>query len=40
MENEILSILNDIKTAIYFLLAVVIIGVVANWVRAGISIKM
>ena len=39
MENEILSALNEIKTAIYLLLAVVIIGVVANWVRTGISIK-
>ncbi|MBW9262217.1 MAG: hypothetical protein K1564_11660 [Candidatus Thiodiazotropha sp. (ex. Lucinisca nassula)] len=39
MENEILLILYDIKKAIYLLLAVVITGVLANWVRAGISIK-
>ena len=39
MEAEILSTLNEIKTAIYALLAVVILGVVANWIRAGISIK-
>jgi len=39
METEILSTLNEIKTAIYLLLAVVIIGVVANWIRVGISLK-
>jgi len=39
MDNELLSILTDIRTAIYWLLAVVIVGVIANWIRAGISIK-
>jgi len=39
MENEILSTLVQIKTAIYGLLAVVVLGVVANWIRAGVSIK-
>lgn len=39
MENEILSTLSDIKTAVYVLIAVVVIGVVANWVRAGVSVR-
>ena len=39
MDNEIISILNEIKTAIYVLVVVVIFGVVANWIRAGVSIK-
>jgi len=39
MEAQILSTLNEIKIAVYVLLAVVVLGVVANWIRAGISIK-
>ena len=39
MEEEILSTLNEIKLAIYVLLAVVVLGVVANWIRAGVSLK-
>lgn len=39
MEEEILSILNEIKIAIYVLLTVVIVGVIANWIRAGASMK-
>lgn len=38
MEGDILATLNQIKTAIYVLVAVVVAGVVANWVRAGVSI--
>ncbi len=39
MDNNILSTLNEIKVAIYVLLAIVTIGVVANWVRAWASVK-
>ena len=39
MENEILIALNEIKSILYIILSVVVIGVVANWIRAGISFK-
>jgi tetratricopeptide (TPR) repeat protein len=39
MDSEAISILYEIKTAIYVLLAVVIIGVIANWIRAGVSMR-
>lgn len=39
MDNNILSALNEIKVAIYILLAIVTIGVIANWVRAWASVK-
>ena len=39
MDNEVISILNEIKIAIYILMVVVILGVVANWIRAGVSVK-
>ena len=39
MENEILIALNEIKSILYIILFVVVIGVVANWIRAGISFK-
>ena len=39
MDNEVISILNEIKTAIYILMVVVILGVIANWIRAGVSVK-
>ena len=39
MDSEVISILYEIKTAIYVLIVVVIIGVIANWVRAGVSMK-
>ena len=39
MDAEILAALNDIKIAIYWLIAIVVIGVIANWIRAGVSVK-
>ena len=39
MDNNILSALNEIKVAVYVLLAIVTIGVIANWVRAWASVK-
>jgi tetratricopeptide (TPR) repeat protein len=39
MENQILTTLNDIKAILYIILIVVVAGVVANWIRAGISLK-
>ena len=39
MDNNILSTLNEIKVAVYVLLAIVSLGVIANWVRAWISVK-
>ncbi len=39
MDNNILLILNEIKVAVYALLAIVTIGVIANWVRAWASVK-
>jgi tetratricopeptide (TPR) repeat protein len=39
MEQEILSTLREIKTAIYVLMAVVVLGVVASFIRAAISVK-
>jgi tetratricopeptide (TPR) repeat protein len=39
MNSDTILILNDIKIALYILIAVVTLGVVANWVRAGVSIK-
>ena len=38
MENEILSALDEIKHAIYLLLILVTLGVIANWIRAYFSI--
>ena len=39
MDNETISILIEIKAAIYILIAVVTLGVIANWIRAGVAIK-
>jgi tetratricopeptide (TPR) repeat protein len=39
MEQQILSTLQEIKTAIYVLMAIVVLGVVASFIRAGISAK-
>ena len=39
MENEILSKLIDIKITVFILLAVITLGVIANWVRAGVTLK-
>jgi len=39
MDNEILITLTSIKNAIYLLIAIVSVGVVANWVRAGVALK-
>jgi len=39
MDQAILSTLQEIKTAIYVLMAIVVLGVVASFIRAGISAK-
>ena len=39
MEQQILSTLQEIKTAIYVLMAIVVLGVVASFLRAGIAAK-
>lgn len=39
MDSEVISILREIKTAIYVLVTIVMLGVVANWIRAGVSVK-
>ena len=39
MDNEILIALNNIISILYIILAVVVIGVIANWIRAGVSLK-
>ena len=39
MDSEVISILNEIKTAIYILVAIMTLGVIANWIRVSISIK-
>src|SRR5688572_33066629 len=39
MEQQILSTLQEIKTAIYILMAIVVLGVVASFLRAGIAAK-
>ena len=39
MDNNILSTLNEIKVAVYILLAIVSLGVIASWVRAWASVK-
>jgi tetratricopeptide (TPR) repeat protein len=39
MDQEILSTLREIKTAIYVLMAIVVLGVVAGFIRAGIAAK-
>ena len=39
MDNEILTTLISIKYALYLLITIVSVGVIANWVRAGIALK-
>tara|TARA_R110002096_G_scaffold429995_1_gene643438 strand:+ start:400 stop:810 length:411 start_codon:yes stop_codon:yes gene_type:complete len=39
MEPDILPTLRDIKIAIYWLIGIVSLGVIANWVRAIIGIR-
>jgi tetratricopeptide (TPR) repeat protein len=39
MEQQILSTLQEIKTAIYVLMAIVVLGVVASFIRVAISVK-
>ena len=39
MEQQILSTLQEIKTAIYILMAIVVLGVIASFLRAGIAAK-
>jgi tetratricopeptide (TPR) repeat protein len=39
MEQQILSTLQEIKTAIYVLMTIVVLGVVASFIGAGISAK-
>jgi tetratricopeptide (TPR) repeat protein len=39
MEQQILSTLQEIKTAIYILIAILVLGVIASFLRAGIAAK-
>lgn len=39
MDNNVVSALSEIRTAIYILLAIVTLGVIANWIRAWASVK-
>ncbi len=39
MEQQLLATLQEIKTAIYVLMAIVVLGVVASFLRAGITSK-
>lgn len=39
MDHDILSTLNEIKVAIYALLVIVTIGVIANWIRVWTSVR-
>lgn len=39
MEQQILSTLQEIKTALYVLMAIIILGVIAGFLRAGIAAK-
>lgn len=39
MEAELLATLKEIKVAVYLLLGFVVLGVIANWIRTGVSIK-
>lgn len=39
MESEILLVLKNIELALYWLIAIVVISAISNWVRTGVSIK-
>src|SRR5918999_2304706 len=39
MEQQILSTLQEIKTAVYILIAILVLGVIASFLRAGIAAK-